>query len=316
MVRGRFMRKLGGSDRRDSWQATVDNGDNLRARVIMNLRVVWGWKLASKRLLSEQKGGRWAMRTLRIAPVLALVVGGLCLIGSVKAGTLEALWYFDDTGADETGQHPCTLFGNATYVPTPGASQGGFGLYTEAQNESAQYAPAIEEIGSGQIFFEFKLAATFRDGSPPIIIINSNRQMHRLGDFSIRLETDGKMSLVQEQEGSEDGWTLKTSKEAWDPDIWYKTVVTVGTGGRSIEVTWDVGSDFVSDEVSTPWFSSNATDRTIGLQQGAEGIGLTIDWLAVCSDVGGWPCDLPASVPEPLETRPGLSWGRLKSLYR
>ncbi|MCK4306009.1 MAG: hypothetical protein KAY24_17350, partial [Candidatus Eisenbacteria sp.] len=62
---------------------------------------------------------------------------------------LKTRWLFEGTGADETGQHGCTLHGGAHYVPTPG----GQGLFTDNASSYAEYAPPIDQIADGRIAF-------------------------------------------------------------------------------------------------------------------------------------------------------------------
>ncbi|MCK4306010.1 MAG: hypothetical protein KAY24_17355 [Candidatus Eisenbacteria sp.] len=175
---------------------------------------------------------------LRLSILAALLLTSS--VGPAQADCLEARWLFEGTGADETGQHNCTLHGGAHYVPTPG----GQGLFTDNASSYADYAPPIDSIADGRIAFEFTVADTFAY-SPgygnPICIINSNHSGHLLGDFSVRLNpTDGKMWFVQENAAPE--WTLKTNKDVWEP-VWYSVVIEWNVSGRSIDVQWEGGSE-------------------------------------------------------------------------
>lgn len=229
-----------------------------------------------------------------------LILGFSVSIGLAQADCLEAGWLFEGTGADETGQHNCTLHGDAQFVPTPG----GQGLYTQDAPSFAEYAPPIDQIADGRLIFEFALAETF-GYSPtlnnPIVIINSNRSGHMLGDFSVRLDpTDGRMWFVQEEAVPE--WVLKTNVDSWEP-VWYSVVIEWSAAGRSIDVQWQGGSDYVSDAAVAPCFSSDATLCTIASRAtDSPQTGLTIDRLEVwCGDA------------TPTKR---ISWTQVKSFYK
>ncbi|MDH4038856.1 MAG: hypothetical protein OEY32_16050 [Candidatus Krumholzibacteria bacterium] len=194
---------------------------------------------------------------------------------------LEALWLFNGTGRDLTGNHPCELIGNATFGYGPGRR----GLHTEDASGYARYNPPIQVLSSGRISCWFTLDETFAANpafNNPIILIKSNRAGHHTGDFSVRLDpSDGKLWLVQEQDASTSTLNLKTQKANW-PAGTYHVTIRWGANGREIWVAWAGGCDRVSDSSVSACFAADATEPWIASRAGdSPTTGLTIHHLAV-----------------------------------
>jgi hypothetical protein len=213
------------------------------------------------------------------------------------APCLEAQWLFDGTGDDETGRHNCTVYGGATFVPTPGGS----GLLTALDYQYAQYDPPIDEMKTGQIAFRFKLDGEFGPGfgAGPIVFINSERDGLVDGDFSIHLEsTDGRIWFLQDN--AMPMWMLRTNKDTWQAGVWYDVTVSWGASGRQIHVMWDGGSEAVSDGAVSPCFSPEAVVRTIGARDpNALAVPLTLESMEIrCETKGGGPTPKMEMIPE------------------
>lgn len=212
-----------------------------------------------------------------------LLLSASITLASPPAGALEALWLFEGTGLDQTHRHHCQIYGGASFVETPG----GLGLHTVTHLDRAHYAPPVSEMPTGNILVTFRLDEPFRtdpDYFNPIILINSNRTGHLVGDFSLRLDPlDGKLWFVQEE--AVPHWTLKTNKSHWEANTWFQVSVSWGEAGRSIYITRNQDSpvDYVDDTVVSPCFSADAELSEIASRDiaGSPLHGLTVDYLQI-----------------------------------
>ncbi|MFN8176814.1 MAG: hypothetical protein U0167_02750 [bacterium] len=241
-----------------------------------------------------------ALRTGGVAWLLqmAMVVGALGDEGTGRVAI--ARWLFDGSASDEMGGHPITLYGGATFAPACGSQ----GLFTGDPASYGTYPP-IGEMTTGTISFQFELGAAFgADGTnpDPVIIINSNRVGHLVGDFSIRLEpTDGKLWFVQEDPFVSPAWSLKSARDSWQPGVCHRVEIQWNESGRVMQIMSPGYFERRQDAFAHPAFATDATLTTVLAD--APPAGITLDWLEVA-------CACP-----PLATEP-TGWGLVKASYR
>lgn len=244
------------------------------------------------------------LRAALVALILAPTIFADARGGEGTERAAIARWLFNGNGSDEAGAHPVTLHGDATFVLTCES----VGLLAGSAGAHGTYPP-LDQVPNGTISFRFELQHAFgADASyaNPIVIINSNRPGHLVGDMSVRLDpTDGKLWFVMEHPVVSSRWLLKSTKSHWEPGVCYLAEIEWGPTGRSMKVTSPDYFEWNADEeVRAYLFSADATLTTV-LSRASDSppTGVKLDWLEV------------AAPPPPVATAI-TGWGRLKSLYR